>query len=163
MSFFISATVLLPQIAPPEYLAELIGYFTNRETRRMISRVEAPAISSVKPMVPKSIDFSSDNGYGLRAGPCGPAPLINLSGQSSRALSLLWLLCPLRLPATIVAFSQLSSFSFTSRGLIPPSVYYKYTTSYNFCQEIFLLILKKPQFSGVKKIPGKTRTVMEAV
>jgi hypothetical protein len=159
---FISTITFILQNSLPENPAGNAGYFTNRKAMRMINRAEAPATSSIKPMVPKSIDFSSVYKYSLRAGPYGPAPLINLSGQSGRGLNLLWLLCPPRLQAPVVGFSTAPSL------FSPPSGFSNRFDTINILHVVyyvkpFFLKIFKNAVSGIKNILGKTRTVMEAV
>jgi hypothetical protein len=160
---FISAIALILQNSLPENPAGNGGYFTNRKVRRMISRAEAPAASMIKPTVPKSIAFSPVYEYGLRAGPYGPAPLTNLSGQSGRGLNLLWLLCPPRLQAPVAGSSNAPSF------ISPPSGFSNRYDTINILHTVYYVksflekSSKKTLFSGVKNIFGKTRPVTEAV
>ena len=117
MYIFISAMSCILQNSLPENPAGHAGYFTNRKVRRMSNRIETPATNSIMPMVPKSIDFSSLKNYVLGTGPCGPAPLINRTGQSEAVVNLLWLPCPPRLQASVAGFSNLPSLFSPPFGL----------------------------------------------
>ena len=156
---FIFAMIMLPAGAGNIPPLELL-YLVIRSARRTAS----PAAINSKPMVPKSIDFTSGNGYGLRAGPYGPASLTNLTGQSGTVRNLRELRDRPRLQAAPAGPSkQNPSHPITSCGLIPPSVYYYYITSGIICQAFCRKIIKKSRISGIKNILSKSQTHQEAV
>jgi hypothetical protein len=78
----------------PDIPTRRFGYFKSRKARRMISRTEAPATNNVKPIEPKSIDFSSFMDYTFCKGkpPCGGLALLtSLNAQSGSRQILQWL------------------------------------------------------------------------
>jgi len=119
----ISATSLVMYIFSFAMISTLIGagfplprgfcYFATRKIRRITS----PVIISARPIVVKSIDFTSYMGYVLRAGPYDPASLTNLTGQSGLGLTLLWLQHRLRLQAPVAGSFYLPSYSSPPCGL----------------------------------------------
>ena len=161
INILISGIVLFPCNRTETSPSWTVDYFVTRNTKRIAS---AMTIKD-SPIDVKSIDFASLKNYILGTGPCGPAPLINLSGQSERESALRELQDRPRLQAALVGFSYRVSYLFTSfirpywNGLI--SIIYRtaYILSSSFTQKTS----RKKLFSGIKNILYKLRTHQEAV
>jgi hypothetical protein len=104
-------TIHKPSKNPPEpFRRALLRYFAARRAMRTASLKVRPEIMRIKPIVPKSIDFTSSMDYVVKAGAQAPAALINLSGQSGRKRNLRWLQCSLKRLATKAGFLYFASW-----------------------------------------------------